>query len=215
MQSNVADIALVMKELKLSGCAERATAPINLLIERAQSGETAAFDQLMITYQHRIVAIAFRLLGNRDDARDAAQETFLRVYKHLARFDLKQDFSAWLYRIAINVCRDVARKRGNRVRTTSLEEEKASGNMTELPSTENTEAAAIQAQQQKIILRALDTLSEKERRALVLRDLEGLSTEEVARILGSSQTTVRSQISTARAKIKAFRDRLMNKGGKR
>ncbi|HYE75854.1 MAG TPA: sigma-70 family RNA polymerase sigma factor [Blastocatellia bacterium] len=215
MQSNVADIALVMKELKLGGDAERAIAPVNSLIERAQSGDAAAFDQLMITYQHRVVAVAFRLLGNRDDARDAAQETFLRVYKHLAKFDLKQDFSAWLYRIAINVCRDVARKRVTHFRTASIEDEIQSGNLNELLSTDNTEAAAIQAQQQKIILRALDTLSEKERRALVLRDLEGLSTEEVARILGSSQTTVRSQISTARAKIKAFRDRLLSKGGKK
>jgi RNA polymerase sigma-70 factor (ECF subfamily) len=72
----------------------------------------------------------------------------------------------------------------------------------------------MQAEEQAIVLRALSTLTEKERAALVLRDLEGMSTEEVAQILGSSATTVRSQISTARTKIKQYRDRFL-KGGQR
>lgn len=78
-------------------------------------------------------------------------------------------------------------------------------------SGEDIEANAIKSQQRSLIAEALDTLSTKERAALVLRDLEGLSTEEVARILGSSQTTVRTQISSARAKIKQYRDRVMNR----
>ena len=80
-----------------------------------------------------------------------------------------------------------------------------------LVSGEDVEANAIKAQQRAMIVEALDTLSTKERAALVLRDLEGLSTEEVARVLGSSQTTVRTQISSARAKIKQYRDRVLNR----
>ena len=83
-----------------------------------------------------------------------------------------------------------------------------------LASRDNSEHAAMQAEEQAMVMRALATLSEKERAAIVLRDLEGLPTEEVARILGSSATTVRSQISTARTKIKEYRDRWL-KGGLR
>jgi len=175
------------------------------LIIRAKAGDTTAFDQILISHQRKVISLAWRMLGNQEDARDAAQETFLRVYRYLDRFDPAQDFSGWLYRIAVNVCRDLARKRrGNH---SSLEAGVESGAIAEPVSPHNTESAALLAQEQAILMRALATLSEKERAAITLRDLEGLPTEEVARILGSSQTTVRSQISAARVKIKAFRNR--------
>jgi RNA polymerase sigma-70 factor (ECF subfamily) len=180
------------------------------LIIRAKAGDTTAFDQIIINHQRRVISLAWRLLGNREDARDAAQETFLRVYKSFGRFDPAQDFNGWLYRIAVNVCRDLARKR--RSNHFSLEAEVESGAIAEPASPHNTESAAMLAQEQAILLRSLATLSEKERAAIVLRDLEGLETEEVARILGSSPTTVRSQISAARVKIKAFRERFLKKG---
>lgn len=183
-----------------------AARPDALLITRAQAGEAAAFDQIVITHQRRIIALAWRLLGNNEDARDAAQETFLRVYKHLHKFDPAQDFSGWLYRIAVNVCRDLGRKRrSQQAWQTSFEGELAAGHLIEPISPHDTEAATMLAQDQLILLRALATLTEKERAAIVLRDLEGLPSAEVARILGSSQTTVRSQICTARVKLKAFR----------
>ncbi len=178
--------------------------PLARLILRAQAGDTTAFDQLITDHQHKVVSLAWRLLGNQDDARDAAQEAFLRVYKHLNKFDPSQDFSGWLYRIVVNVCRDLARKRRHNV--SSFEAGIEAGSIAEPASPLNTEAAAILGQQQAIVLRALATLSAKERAAIVLRDIEGLPTDEVARILGSSPTTVRSQISAARVKIKAFRD---------
>jgi RNA polymerase sigma-70 factor, ECF subfamily len=182
------------------------------LIVRAQAGDAWAFEQIVITHQRRIIALAWRLLGNNEDARDAAQETFLRVYKHLHKFDPAQDFSGWLYRIAVNVCRDLGRKRCSQQSwQTSFEAELAAGNLIEPASSHDTEAATMLAQEQMILLRALATLTEKERAAIVLRDLEGLSSEEVARILGSSQTTVRSQISTGRVKLKRFRAQWLQK----
>lgn len=190
---------------------ERHSASIRLLIENAKSGDAAAFDQLMICYQRRVVSTAWRMLGNREDARDAAQEAFLRVYKHLGSFREDQEFSAWLYRIVVNVCHDLARKRGRSDQFASLEAERESGYIENLASKADIEAATIRAQEQAMVAEALQTLSKKERAAIVLRDLEGLSTEEVARALGSSQTTVRSQISSARNKIKAFRDRVMKR----
>ena len=189
---------------------EGAVAATARLIIRAKAGDTTAFDQIIVSHQRKIISLAWRMLGNREDARDAAQETFLRVYKSFGKFDPAQDFNGWLYRIAVNVCRDLVRKR--RSNHFSLEAEVESGAMAEPVSSHNTESAALLAQEQAILLRALATLSEKERAAIVLRDLEGLETEEVARILGSSPTTVRSQISTARVKIKAFRERFLKRG---
>ncbi len=180
--------------------------PVGSLIARAQKGDLASFDQLITIHQQRVVGIAWRMLGNQDDALDAAQDTFLRVYKHIGKFDPKQDFSGWLYRIAVNVCHDIARKRG-RGNPVSLDAEREEGNFAEPVSPHNTESSAMFAQEGRIIARALKTLSEKERAAIVLRDMEGLTTEEVAKILGSTPTTVRSQISSARAKIKIFRER--------
>src|SRR5262245_30985202 len=193
---------------------ECAASPIAQLIDCAQSGDTTAFDQIVIHHQHRVVALAWLMLGNQEDARDAAQEAFLRVYKHIKKFDPTQDFSGWLYRIVVNVCRDLARKR--RSNLSSFEAEIETGAIQEPASPLNTEAAAMVAQEQAIVLKALATLTEKERAAIVLRDLEGLATEEVARILGSSPTTVRSQISSARAKIRVFRSRYVAmRGSKR
>jgi RNA polymerase sigma-70 factor (ECF subfamily) len=206
------EIALMADQLRPADVAADEATPTARLIIRAQSGDRAAFDQIIVSHQRRIIALAWRMLGNSEDARDAAQETFLRVYKHLNRFDPTQDFAAWLYRIAVNVCRDLARKR--RSHHASFEAEIEAGHIAEPVSPHNTEAAALFAQEQAILRRALATLSEKARAAIVLRDLEGLPTEEVARILGSSPTTVRSQISSARVKIKAFRERFLKRGMK-
>lgn len=211
MPVEVAEIALMANELSLGESVTENSAPMARLIERARAGDLTAFDQIITSHQRRVISTAWRMLGNEDDARDAAQEVFLRVYKHLDKFDPAQEFAGWLYRIVINVCRDQARKRGWRGMMTSFEAEYETGNL-ELASTDDTEAAAMLAQERTIIARALASLSEKERAAIVLRDLEGLTTEEVARVLGSSQTTVRSQICSARAKIKLYRDRYLKRG---
>ncbi len=199
--------SLMTDRLGLAGESAENLAPVARLIARARSGDTAAFDQIIINHQHKIILLAWRMLGNQDDALDAAQETFLRVYKHLHKFDLTQDFSGWLYRIAVNVCRDIGRKRrGNHI---SFEAGIAAGTLSEPISPHNTETFVQLSQQQALVMRALATLSRKERAAIVLRDIEGFSTEEVARVLGSSATTVRSQICSARVKLKAFRDRML------
>ncbi len=212
MAGDFAGVALMTEYPRLDeSSGDRSCAAIAYVIEQAKEGDSYAFEQLITSYQHRVLATAWRMLGNQEDARDAAQEVFLRVYRHLKKFRSGEDFSAWLYRITINVCRDAHRRRGPQDRFASLESERELGNLPEAASTDDVEAAAILSQEQAIIASALDTLSPKEREAIVLRDLEGLSTKEVARILGSSATTVRSQISSARAKIKQYRDRMLNR----
>lgn len=201
MPGEATGIGLMPEQLKLND-----ETPVARLVLRAQSGDASAFDELMVAHERRVVAIAWRMLGNREEARDAAQETFLRVYRHLHKFDSERDFSAWLYRITINVCRDQARKRGRLPTGTEVE------NAASLASHDDIEASALRSQQRAMVLRALASLTQKERAALVLRDLEGLATDEVARILGSTPTTVRSQVSSARVKIKNFRDRWLGPG---
>ena len=214
MRGEVAEIALMTEGLRLSDTSGRAAdSTLTATIERAKLGDASAFEQIIDFYQRKVMTTSWRLLGNHEDARDAAQEVFMRAYRYLGSFKLDQDFSGWLYRIIINVCRDHARKRGSRHRFASFEVEREAGTFEFLASDEDVEARAIKSQQRALIAEALDTLSTKERAALVLRDLEGLSTEEVARVLGSSQTTVRSQISSARTKIKLYRDRVTKQRG--
>lgn len=209
MPGEVADIALMTDSLGLRDSSPNALSSLAPVIERAKAGDMAAFEQIIEHHQRRVITTAWRMLGNSEDARDAAQEVFLRVYKYLRGFRSDQDFAAWLYRIVINVCRDHARTRSRHARFASFESEQELGSFDSLASSGNVESEMIQAQQRAMIDEALKTLSKKERAAIVLRDLEGMSTEKVAEVLGSSQTTVRSQISSARAKIKKYRERVL------
>jgi RNA polymerase sigma-70 factor (ECF subfamily) len=175
--------------------------PASSLAIRAREGDDRAFDQLMESTQDRIQALAWRLLGNPEDARDATQETYLRVYRHLARYRPDHDFEAWLYRIAVNVCRDFYRRRGaGAVR--SFEEEAAAGRIAEPRSEADSEATALQGERRRLVLDALAALPPRQRAALVLHDLEGKTSRQVARILGSRPGTVRSQLAAARARLK-------------
>ena len=152
MSSNVADIALVMDQFSQSS---RHNTQLESLIERARGGDAIAFDQLMIAHQQRVMATTWRMLGNTEDARDAAQEVFLRLYKHLPKYDARQEFSGWLYRIVINVCHDVARKRSNR--SSSFEAAQEAGTLPALVSKDNSERAAMKGEEQAIVRRALST----------------------------------------------------------
>lgn len=177
---------------------------LSLLVERAANGDKAAFEQVMINSEHRVMAMTWRMLGNEADARDASQEVFLRVYKYLGRFRRDQEFFAWLYGITMNVCRDFLKKRqSHSSRFISFgEEEGAAHEVADAHA--DAEQVLVQTQQRELIERAMGTLPFKERASIVLRDVEGLSTDEVARIMKSSATTVRSQISSARKKIRIY-----------
>lgn len=178
---------------------------LTLLIERAATGDTAAFEQIMIHSQQRVMAMTWRMLGNEADARDASQEVFLRVYKYLKKFHQDQDFFAWLYGITVNVCRDSLKKRQNHSnRFVPLSEGVEDASVELAAEHADAESIFIQAQQRELVAKAIALLPFKERASIVLRDMEGCSTEEVAQIMKSSATTVRSQISSARKKIRIY-----------
>jgi RNA polymerase sigma-70 factor, ECF subfamily len=183
-----------------------------LLIERAAAGDTAAFERIMIHSQQRVMAVSWRMLGNEADARDASQEVFLRVYKYLKRFRQDQDFFAWLYGITLNVCRDFLKKRQNHSnRFVPLSE---GAEVVAFEEHADAESILVQAQQRELIAKAIALLPFKERASIVLRDIEGCSTEEVAHAMNSTATTVRSQISSARKKIRIYCQQQLRRAGK-
>jgi RNA polymerase sigma factor (sigma-70 family) len=166
-------------------------------IRAAQAGDAAAFEELMVLTQQRVAQIAWAILGDAEDVKDAMQETFLRVYRFLGRYDAERDFSAWLARITVNVCRDTLRRR-KRVFEPLAELESADPRADE---------ELIHRNELALLRRAVDALPPKERLAVILREVEGLPTDEVATALGSTVTTVRVQISRARAKLRAWMEK--------
>lgn len=214
MPSGAHEMALAVEiQLPVNALTQNQTS-LTRFIERAASGDTAAFEQIMIHSQQRVMAMTWRMLGNEADARDASQEVFLKVYKYLGRFKQDQDFFAWLYSITVNVCRDLAKKRQQHSdRFMSFAEGAGEGAFEISADQENADDAVMHAQQRELIARAMATLPHKERAAIVLRDVEGLPTDEVARILKSSATTVRSQISSARRKIKIYCEQYLRRKG--
>jgi len=173
--------------------------PAGFPLEAAKTGDLAAFELLMRQYERLVLVTALRLLGTLEDAQDASQEVFLRLYRNLNKVETPGNLSGWLYRVTVNVCHDAQRKR-----QVSGPMEDAAG----LPALgADPQRATVEAERRRALEMSLRMLSEKERTVLVLRDLEGLSTEEVARALGTTEATVRSQVSKARMKVKDFLER--------
>jgi len=184
---------------------------VTRLALRARSGDDSAFDELMRATEERVLTVAWRLLGTREEARDAAQESFLRAYRHLRGFRPDREFEAWLYRIVVNVCRDHFRRR--RFRPTVPMETIGEAGSGEPSTAATSEERLLEEERRSLVLRALDALPVRERAALVLRDLEGKTSEEAAAILGTTAGTVRSQLASARAKLKVAIVRLASGRG--
>src|SRR5690242_20181100 len=102
MPVDVGEVPLMTERLAPGNSSGGRDPALQLLIRSAASGDAAAFEQVMINSQQRVISVTWRILGNQEDARDATQEVFLRVYKYLDRYNPEQDFFGWLYRIAVN-----------------------------------------------------------------------------------------------------------------
>jgi len=173
----------------------------------AKAGDLDAFEQLVALHQRRVFSLALRLTGSVEDAKDATQETFLRLHRKLAQIDSTRSVGPWLYTVALNACRDIGRDR-QRAPSVPLDDLAAT-----LPAVApNPEGLYADRQREEQMRAMLLRLPEKERAALLLREMEGLPTAEVARILGSSEVTVRSQVCTARIKLRKLLGRIP--GGK-
>lgn len=153
---------------------------------------TQEFERLVSVHQQMVLRTAYRLLGRLEDAQDAAQEVFLRLFRNLERID--GDGRAWLYRVTVNVCNDHHRRRKVVV---ELDHQHAD-------SAPDPERVLTLDERKRLVMEGLAILAERERAAVVLRDIEGLSTAEVAGILGVEEVTVRSQIFSARGKLAKY-----------
>ena len=173
---------------------------LEMAVLRVRAGEAGAFEALMALTDRHILGIAWRLLGDRDQARDAAQEVYLRIHRSIASYRPGQGFRPWMHRITVNVCFDHLRKRGPFMDAF----EEAQDSVHARADVAHPEETLLLEQRKILLRRALGSLTPAERAALVLRDIEGLSTEETAAALGVRPATVRSQISAARAKVQAF-----------
>lgn len=173
------------------------------LVDRAKAGDRQAFGTLVETYQRRVYAIAFGILRSRDDAWDAAQEAFVKAYKNLHRFEGNAAFYTWLYRITYNLSIDHLRERKRRDRADLTETQKMeealrrTGKKPHGDPDEDSDRRELTV----VLHDAMSKLSDKHRAIIVLREIEGLSYEEIADVLGISKGTVMSRLFHARKNL--------------
>ncbi len=179
--------------------------PEDALVAKARSGNVAAFEQLVLAYEKKVYNLAFRMMGNSEDASDVVQETFLRAFSSLRSFRGDSSFSTWVYRIVSNICLDELRKR-SRQRVSSLDEpvEGQDGEMIRQVAdpSPGPEDALQRTETREQIQRGIASLQEDHRVIVVLRDVQGLSYEEIAQVLGLSLGTVKSRLNRARLALK-------------
>ena len=191
------------------------------LVERTVAGDQKAFELLVIKYQRRIQRLIARMVRDVDLVEDIAQETFIRAYRALPQFRGEAQFYTWLYRIAINTAKKALMdlKRNPTVSENaykSEEDDETSPVENELTFSETPDAVLASKEIAHIINAAMDALPEELRQAITLREIEGLSYEEIAAAMSCPVGTVRSRIFRAREAISAkVKPLLENQGGKR
>lgn len=171
------------------------------LIRLSLEGDQSAFGSLVTKYKVKVYNLAFSLTHNRETADDLAQEVFLKAYMSLAAFKFKSGFGTWLYRITVNHVRDFLRKAG-KIQTVPFLDEQRYEQMEDDPADRRVQDD-IAKQRQVVVRRVLQSLPEKHRVILTLRDMQGLSYEEIAGILRIAPGTVDSRLHRARKLLRA------------
>jgi len=177
------------------------TPEVTALVARAKEGDPEAFTELMRMYERRIISLGVQMGLSRDDAMDACQDSFVKVFKYIRRFETGRSFFKWLYRIALHSVYDQMR-RARSAPTVSIEDLEGA-QLSRMVD----RAASIQERLESVQLAdrvrdSLDLLSHRERIVFVLRDLQDLTTEEIGVILSLSQITVRRHCMSARQKLR-------------
>jgi len=170
------------------------------LLARAQAGDVDAFERLSSAYADRVFMLLLRLLGDRTDAEDVAQEVMLRAWQGIARFGGQSSYFTWLYRIAVNEANRAREKWGRRPTAASI-----GAHELQLPASRAHDPArqAENSELRRALGQALAELPPALRTAIVLRDVEGLSTQEAAEIVGVGQAAFKSRLHQARLRVRA------------
>jgi RNA polymerase sigma-70 factor, ECF subfamily len=197
-----------MEQVALATAGEVRGTPETKFIERLKRGEALAFDLLVRERSGEIYGLLFRLTENAEEARDLTQETFLRAFQNIGHFRGDADLRTWIYRIAINQARNRWRwwRRRRRDATVSLDSPDISSsqrlNTTLTESSRNPEQETLAREREQVLRDALHSLSRAYREAVILRDIEGFSYEEIAGTLEISVGTVKSRIARGRLELR-------------
>lgn len=174
------------------------------LLQRARAGDAAAFSRLAAVHREALVRAAYHVVGNEADAHDATQEALLRAYRHLATFDGRSSLVTWMRRIAVRCALDrIEAGRRDRAHRRELPADDA------LPDRSAAPDELARAEEREVVRRAIDELPPAQRAAVLLRDVEGLSYEEIAQALDIPKGTVMSRIYYGRETLKTRLARLL------
>lgn len=171
-----------------------------LLLRRACKGDVQAFEELMQSHESRIYAIALRMMGNREDAQDCAQEAMVRIYRAMGSFKGQSALATWIYRITMNTCLDELRRRKAR-KVTSLDSLVDTG-WSPTDTGDTPEEHGLRVEKQNALNQAIQSLPDDMRAAIILRDVKGYSYDEIASILDANVGTIKSRISRGREKLR-------------
>jgi len=175
------------------------------LIEQSKAGDINSFEQLIASHQKKAFNIAYRILGNLEDANDVTQEALIKAYRGIKNFNGKSSFSTWLYTIVNNACIDFMRKnkKTNLIYLDREYETEESSYKIQVYSDEETPEEVFEKKEVKrIVHEAINRLSYEHRRIIVLRDIQQFTYQEIAELLNCSEGTVKSRISRARKNLK-------------
>lgn len=179
-----------------------------VLIKAFQSGDKKTFDRLLLGHINRVFNLCYRFMSDYEEANDCAQETFIKVYRSLNGFEFQSSFSTWLYRIAVNTCKNRLKSAEyrNRMQTFKIGENKELNNNSYTGEIADQSLSPVTLLDKKeteaLIQSAIDSLPEEQKEIIVLRDIEGFSYEEIADITDNELGTVKSKLSRARGTLK-------------
>jgi RNA polymerase sigma-70 factor (ECF subfamily) len=190
---------------KSKGDAPLALTNDETLVKRFQEGDGEAFRMIIMRYADRIVQLAYRYLGDYDEADDCAQEIFIKIHDRMDSFRYRSSFSTWLYRVAVNYCRDHLRSASHRrARSNQSWDNPGQGRRLAAREDERPDRVFEKSEEEQRVQAALEKVPSRERVCLILSDMEGRSTREISEITGLSPGTVKSTLYRARRRMRSL-----------